>query len=183
VAGEPRTGGVAMRREEDRMTEHRPESSGSQQGVDADRGLVEAVQAALRGNDPAIEVADLHVAEGPDAMPVVQGRVGSERDRQWALTRAREALGSDVHDALRVDESLPSSAPASVTSGFEDEGGTDPEVDWTQGATGLLGSGVDPRRARLPGQEDEHLGERRPAREYLAPGLEDEPTPEPPLSG
>jgi hypothetical protein len=56
-------------------------------------------------------------------------------------------------------------------------------VDWTQGATGLLGSGVDPRRARLPGQEDEHLGEPRPAREYLAPGLEQETTPEPPRSG
>jgi hypothetical protein len=162
--------------------EHQPESR-SQQGVDAEHGLVGAVEAALRGNDPAIQVAGLQVAEGPDAMPVVQGRVGSARDRQWALSLAREALGSDVHDALQVDQSLPSSAPASVTSGFEDEGGTDPEVDRTQGATDLLGSGADPRRARLPGQEDEHLGEPRPATEYLAPGLEDEPTPEPPLSG
>ncbi|HEY2958838.1 MAG TPA: hypothetical protein VGM21_11630 [Actinomycetota bacterium] len=161
--------------------EHQPESR-SQQGVDAERGPVEAVEAALRGNDPAIQVAGLHVAEGPDAMPVVQGRVGSERDREWALSLAREALGSDVHDALQVDQSLQSSAPASVTSGFEDEGGTDPDVDLTQGATELLGSGVDPRRAPLPGEQDEHLGEPRPAREYLAPGLEDEPTPEPPLS-
>ena len=66
--------------------EHQPVSDSSQQGVDAERGLVEAVQAALRGNDPAIEVAGLHVAEGPDAMPVVQGRVGSKADKQWALT-------------------------------------------------------------------------------------------------
>jgi hypothetical protein len=163
--------------------EHQPESDRSDQGVEAARGLVEAVEAALRGNDPAIQVAGLHVAEGDDAMPVVQGRVGSEEDRQWAIVLAQKALGRDVHDALRIDESVPSSAPASVTSGFEDEGGTDPEVDWTQGATGLLGSGVDRRRARRPGEEDEHLGEPRPAREYIAPGLEDEPTPEPPLSG
>lgn len=160
--------------------EYQPESRRSDQGVDAQRG---AVEAALRGNDPAIQVADLHVAEGDDAMPVIQGRVGSEKDKQWALTLAREALGRDVHDALQIDESLPTSAPAEVVSGFEDEGGTDPEVDLTQGATSLLGSGVDPRRARLPGEEDEHLGEPRPAREYLAPGLEHEPTPEPPLSG
>jgi hypothetical protein len=41
--------------------EHQPESR-SQQGVDAERGPVEAVEAALRGNDPAIQVAGLHVA-------------------------------------------------------------------------------------------------------------------------
>jgi hypothetical protein len=144
---------------------------------------VEAVETALRANDPAIQVAGLHVAEGDDAIPVIQGRVGSENDRQWALTLAREALGRDVHDALQIDESLPASPHAQVVSGFEDQGGTDPEVDWTQGASSLLGSGRDPRRARLPGQEDEHLGEPRPAREYLAPGLEQETTPEPPRSG
>ncbi|HVD16637.1 MAG TPA: BON domain-containing protein [Actinomycetota bacterium] len=163
--------------------EHRPESDRSDQGVGDDRGLVETVEAALRGNDPAIEVAGLRVAGGDDAMPVIQGRVGSEKDRQWALALAREALGREVHDGLQIDESVPSSAPSEVTSGFEDEGGTDPEVDATQGATGLLGSGVDPRRPRLPGQEDEHLGDRRPAREYVAPGLEEQNTPEPPLSG
>jgi hypothetical protein len=154
------------------LDEHRPESG---------RAVVEAVAAALRANDPAIQVADLDVTEGDDAVPVIRGRVGSETDRQWALTLAREALGRDVHDALRVDASLPASAPAGVTSGFEDQGGSDPEVDWTQGATGLLGSG--PRRDRQPGEEDEHLGEPRPAREYLAPGLEQETTPEPPRSG
>jgi hypothetical protein len=146
-------------------------------------GLVEAVEAALRANDPAIQVAGLQVAEGDDAVPVIQGRVGSEDDRQWALALAREALGREVHDALQVDESLPASAPAHIVSGFEDEGGTDPEVDTTQGATSLLGSGANPRRHRVPGEEDEHLGERRPAREYLAPGLEQETTPEPPRSG
>jgi hypothetical protein len=181
-----RTGGVAMATgREDGMTpdEHQPESDGSDRGVDADRGLVETVAAALRGNDPAIEVAGLHVADGEDGTPVVQGRVGSEKDRQWTIALAREALGREVHDRLRVDESVPSSAPGGVTSGFEDEGGTDPDVDVTQGATSLLGSGVDPRRAPLPGQQDEHLGEEQPAREYLAPGIEHESTPEPPLSG
>jgi hypothetical protein len=163
--------------------QQQPESGRSDQGVDAERGPVEAVAAALRANDPAIQVADLEVTEGADAVPVVQGRVGSENDRQWALTLAREALGRDVHDALQVDESLPASPHAPVVSGFEDEGGSDPDVDWTQGATSVLGSGADPRRHRQPGQEDEHLGEPRPAREYLAPGLEQETTPEPPLSG
>jgi hypothetical protein len=162
--------------------EHRPESDRSDQGV-GERGLVETVAAALRGHDPAIEVADLEVAGGGDTMPVIQGRVGSENDRQWALALARQALGREVHDGLRIDESVPSSAPSGVTSGFEDEGGTDPEVDATQGATGVLGSGADRRRPPLPGQEDEHLGDRRPAREYLAPGLERQNTPEPPLSG
>jgi hypothetical protein len=175
-------GGVAMATEEDRMTldEHKPESGRGSQSVDAGRA---AVEAALRANDPAIQVADLDVVEGDDAVPVVQGRVGSETDRQWALTLAREALGRDVHDALRVDASLSASAPAEVVSGFEDQGGTDPEVDQTQGATGLLGSGAGPRRPRRPGEEDEHLGEPRPATEYLAPGLEQETTPEPPRSG
>lgn len=163
--------------------EHRPESNWSDQGADDERGLVETVAAALRGNDPAIEVAGLHVAGGADAMPVIQGRVGSVKDRQWALALAREALGREVHDGLQVDESLPSSAPAEVTSGFEDEGGTDPDVDATQGATSLLGSGVDPRRPHLPGEEDEHLSDQRPAREYLAPGIEQQNEPEPPLSG
>jgi hypothetical protein len=163
--------------------EHQPESGPGEQGVEAGRGPVEAVAAALRANDPAIQVAGLHVAEGDDAVPVVRGRVGSENDRQWALTLAREALGRDVHDALRVDGSLPASPHARVVSGFEDEGGSDPEVDWTQGASGLGGSGPGPRRHRLPGGEDEHLGEPRPAREYLAPGLEQETTPEPPRSG
>lgn len=158
--------------------EHQP--GRSEQGADAGRG---AVEAALRANDPAITVAGLDVGEGADAVPVIRGRVGSENDRQWALTLAREALGRDVHDALQVDESLPTSAPSHVVSGFEDEGGTDPEVDWTQGATSLLGSGADPRRHRVPGEEDEHLGDPRPAREYLAPGLEQETTPEPPRSG
>ena len=163
--------------------EHQPGSGLSDQGADTGRGALEAVEAALRANHPAIDVAGLHVAEGDDAMPVIQGRVGSVKDKQWALTLAREALGRDVHDALEIDESLPASAPAEVTSGFEDEGGSDPEVDRTQGATGLLGSGADPRRHRQPGEEDEHLGDRRPAREYLAPGLERESTPEPPRSG
>jgi hypothetical protein len=163
--------------------EHRPESNRSDQGTDDERGLVETVEAALRANDPVIEVAGLHVSGGADAMPVIQGRVGSQKDRQWALALAREALGREVHDGLQIDESLPSSAPAEVTSGFEDEGGTDPEVDVTQGATGLLGSGVDPRRPPLPGQEDEHLGDRRPAREYVAPGIEQQNEPEPPRSG
>jgi hypothetical protein len=165
------------------IDEHQPESGLSDQGANAERGALAAVQAALRANDPAIEVAGLDVAEGDDAVPVIQGRVGSVKDKQWALTLARQALGRDVHDALEIDESLPTSAPADVTSGFEDEGGTDPEVDSTQGATGLLGSGANPRRHRVPGEEDEHLGERRPAREYLAPGLEQETTPEPPRSG
>ena len=149
--------------------EQRPESERTEQGID-EGGLAATVAAALRAHDPAIEVAGLHVA-GDGTTPVIQGRVGSERDRQWAVALARQALGREVHDGLQVDESVPSTAPAGVTSGFEDEGGSDPEVDVTQGATGLLGSGVDPRRAPLPGQEDEHLGDRRPAREYLAPGL------------
>jgi hypothetical protein len=166
------------------MTPEEQQQSGrGEHGGEAAGGPVAAVAAALAANDPAIQVADLAVARGADALPVIRGRVGSQRDRQWALTLAREALGRDVHDGLRVDASLPASAAAGVPSGFEDEGGSDPEVDWTQGATGLLGSGVDPRRARLPGQEDEHLGEPRPAREYLAPGLEQETTPEPPRSG
>jgi hypothetical protein len=164
------------------IDEQRPESDRNGEGADGP-GLTETVAAALRDHDPAIEVAGLHVAGGDDAMPVIQGRVGSEKDKQWAIALARLALGREVHDGLQVDESVPSSAPAEVTSGFEDEGGTDPEVDVTQGATGLLGSGVDPRRAPLPGQEDEHLGEGRPAHEYLAPGLEQQNTPEPPLSG
>jgi hypothetical protein len=163
--------------------ERQPEPGGSDQDVDAEHGPARAVEAALRANDPAIQVAGLHVAEGDDAVPVIQGRVGSQNDRQWAISLAREALGRDVHDALEIDESLPASAPDHVVSGFEDEGGTDPEVDSTQGATSLLGSGADPRRARLPGQEDEHLGEARPAREYLGPGLEQETTPEAPRSG
>jgi hypothetical protein len=164
------------------LDEHQAES-GSGGRDDADRGLVETVVAVLRGNDPAIEVAGLHVASGDDGTPVIQGSVGSEKDRQWAIALAREALGREVHDRLRIDESVRSSAPAEVISGFEDEGGSDPDVDVTQGATSLLGSGVDPRRAPLPGQEDEHLGEERPAREYIAPGIERESTPEPPLSG
>jgi hypothetical protein len=165
------------------LEEHQAESGSGSQDVDADPGLVETVAAVLRGNDPAIEVAGLHVAGGDDGTPVIQGSVGSEKDRQWAIALAREALGREVHDGLRIDESVRSSAPAEVVSGFEDEGGTDPDVDVTQGATSLLGSGVDPRRAPLPGEEDEHLGEERPAREYIAPGIEHESTPEPPLSG
>lgn len=165
------------------MTPDEQQSGRREDSGEAAGAAVAAVAAALAANDPAIQVAGLAVAQGAEGVPVIQGRVGSASDRQWALTLAREALGRDVHDGLQVDASLPAAAAAGVTSGFEDQGGSDPEVDWTQGATGLLGSGVDPRRARLPGQEDEHLGEPRPAREYLAPGLEQETTPEPPRSG
>src|SRR6266540_3850461 len=99
------------------------------------------------------------------------------------MTPEQQQSGRGEHGGDAAPGPVAAGAPAGVPSGFEDEGGSDPEVDWTQGATGLLGSGVDPRRARLPGQEDEHLGEPRPAREYLAPGLEQETTPEPPTSG
>jgi hypothetical protein len=134
----------------------------------AAQGRAEAVAAALRGNDPAIEVVGLQVSEGADATPVIQGRVGSVQDRQWALTLARGALGSDVHDRLEVDESLSSSAPVGVVSGFEDQGGTDPDVDWTQGA------GAGRRRVRQAGEEDEHLGDAAAASEYIAPELEED---------
>ena len=112
--------------------DYQPEPAEKQRAVDEAGGPEAAVDAALHQHDPAIDVADLRITEGEDAVPVVGGRVGSEKDKEWAIGRARNTLGQEVHDAVEVDEALPSSAPERVVSGFEAEG----ELDLTQGTTG-----------------------------------------------
>jgi hypothetical protein len=82
--------------------------------------LEEAVAAKLHEGEPAIDVADLHVNQ-TEGEPVIEGRVGSEKDKQWALGLARNVVGQEVHDGLQVDESLPRTAPEEVTSGFEQD--------------------------------------------------------------
>ena len=99
------------------------------QAIDQAGGPEAAVEEALHQGELDIEVAELRVGEAADAAPVVEGRVGSEKDREWAISRARSALGQEVHDALEVDETLPTTAPEQVVSGFEQ----DAEPDPTQG--------------------------------------------------
>jgi hypothetical protein len=111
--------------------DYQPDPAEKERAVDQAGGPDAAVDAALHQRDPAIDVKELHIAEGEDAIPVVEGRVGSEKDREWAIGRARNTLGQEVHDAIEVDEALPSTAPDEVVSGFEHEG----ELDLTQGAT------------------------------------------------
>jgi hypothetical protein len=154
--------------------QHQPDPGQVEHAARADGGPEEAVEAALHGSEPSIDVADLHVEQGEDAMPVVEGRVGSEKDREWAIGLARNALGQEVHDALRVDESLPTTAPAEVVSGFEGEG----ELDPTQGATSLLNPTPDHSGSYDPAEEGEQasgedqLDESRTAPEYMEPGVE-----------
>ena len=112
--------------------DYQPEPAEKERAVEQAGGPEAAVDAALHQVDPAIEVEDLRITEGEDAVPVVEGRVGSEKDKEWAIGRARNTLGQEVHDAVEVDEALPSSAPERVVSGFEAEG----ELDLTQGTTG-----------------------------------------------
>ncbi len=144
--------------EEDRMSSNQdqPEPGQVEHAVQPEGGPEEAVEAALHEREPSIDVADLHVEQAEDAIPVVEGRVGSEKDREWAIGRARTALGQEVHDALKVDESLPATAPAEVVSGYEGEGEIDPaQVDATQGATDLLNPPPDHGRSYDPGEEGE----------------------------
>jgi hypothetical protein len=139
--------------EEDRMTsdQYQPDPTEVERTVQAEGGPEQAVDSALREGEPAIEVADLSVGQGGDAVPVVEGRVGSEKDKQWAIGIARNTLGQEVHDGLEVDESLPTTAPEEVVSGFEGEG----ELDPTQGATSLLNPTPDHGRSYDPAQETE----------------------------
>jgi len=149
---------AAMPWEEDRMTsdQFQPEPGQVEHPVQAEGEPEQAVEAALHEREPSIDVADLHVEQGEDAIPVVEGRVGSEKDREWAIGRARTALGQEVHDALEVDESLPATAPAEVVSGYEEEGEIDPaQVDATQGATDLRNPTPDHGRSHDPSEEGE----------------------------
>jgi hypothetical protein len=113
--------------------DYQPEPAEKQRAVEEAGGPEAAVDEALHRRDPAIDVADLRITEAEDDIPVVEGRVGSEKDREWAIGRARNTLGQEVHDAIEVDEALPATAPERVVSGYEGEG----ELDLTQGATGL----------------------------------------------
>jgi hypothetical protein len=110
--------------------DYQPDPDEVRQAVDQAGGPEAAVEEALHQGEPDIEVAELRVGEAADTAPVVEGRVGSEKDREWAIGLARNALGQEVHDALEVDETLPTTAPEQVTSGFEQQG----EPDLTQGA-------------------------------------------------
>jgi hypothetical protein len=110
--------------------DYQPEPAEKQRAVDEAGGPEAAVDAALHERDPAIDVADLRITEAEDAVPVVEGRVGSEKDKEWAIGRARNTLGQEVHDAIEVDEALPTTAPERVVSGFEGDG----VLDVTQGA-------------------------------------------------
>jgi hypothetical protein len=120
--------------------DYQPEPAEVEQAVEQAGGPDAAVDAALHQRDPAIDVVDLHVTEAEDAVPVVEGRVGSEKDKEWAIGRARDTLGQEVHDAIEVDEELPATAPDRVVSGFESEG----ELDVTQGATDLTNPSGEP---------------------------------------
>jgi hypothetical protein len=156
--------------------QHQPDPGEVEHAVQAEGGPEpeQAVEAALHQGEPSIDVADLHVEQADDAIPVVEGRVGSEKDRQWAIGLARNALGQEVHDALQVDESLPTTAPAEVISGFEGEG----ELDSTQGTTDLLNPTPDQGRSYDLAQESEQASgenppdESRTAPEYMEPGVE-----------
>jgi hypothetical protein len=101
--------------------DYQPDPDEVKQAVDQAGGPEAAVEEALHQGEPDIEVAELRVGEAADTAPVVEGRVGSEKDRDWAIGRARNALGQEVHDALEVDEALPTTAPEQVTSGFEQD--------------------------------------------------------------
>ncbi len=114
--------------------QYEPDPTGVEDAVDREGVPEQAVDTALHTGEPAIDVADLHVGQAEDAIPVIEGRVGSEKDREWAIGLARNALGQEVHDGLEVDESLPATAPAEVVSGYESEG----ELETTQGATDPL---------------------------------------------
>jgi hypothetical protein len=115
--------------------DYQPEPAEKQRAVDQAGGPEAAVDQALHQRDPAIDVADLRITQAEDAVPVVEGRVGSEKDREWAIGRARNTLGQEVHDAIEVDEALPTTAPEEVVSGYEQD---QDQPDVTQGATGLL---------------------------------------------
>jgi len=137
--------------EEDRMSE-------GTRADQAEGGPEQAVEAALHQGEPSIDVADLHVEQAEDAIPVVEGRVGSEKDKEWAIGLARNALGQEVHDALEVDESLPATAPAEVVSGYEAEG----ELDATQGAISLLNPTPDQGRSYESAMETEQASGEEP---------------------
>jgi hypothetical protein len=155
--------------------DYQPEPAEVERAVDQAGGPEAAVDAALHRSDPAIDVADLHVDEADDHAPVVEGRIGSEKDREWAIGRARAALGQEVHDALEVDGSLPTSAPEKVVSGYEQQ---DDNPDVTQGATGLPNPDAGGGRAYLPGEDDQQVSGAEPlggagtAEEHKEPGVE-----------
>jgi hypothetical protein len=103
------------------VDDYQPDPAEKQRAVDQAGGPEAAVEEALHRRDPAIDVADLRVTRAEDAAPVVEGRVGSEKDKEWAIGRARSTLGQEVHDAIEVDEALPTTAPEQVVSGYEQE--------------------------------------------------------------
>jgi hypothetical protein len=111
--------------------DYQPDPAEVEREVAEAGGPEAAVESALHQGEPDIRVADLRISEAEDALPVVEGRVGSEKDREWAIGLARNALGREVHDSIEVDTSLPATAPEQVISGFEQDDAPDP----TQGAT------------------------------------------------
>jgi hypothetical protein len=155
--------------------DYQPDPAEKEQAVDQAGGPEAAVEEALHQRDPAIDIADLRIKQAEDAAPVVEGRVGSEKDKEWALGRARNTLGQEVHDAIEVDEALPTTAPESVVSGYEQQ---DDHPDVTQGATGLPNPEAERGRAYVPGEDDQQVGGAEPlsgagtAEEYQEPGVE-----------
>jgi hypothetical protein len=123
-----------------RSNDYQPDPDEVKQAVDQAGGPEAAVEEALHQGEPDIQVAELRVTEADDAVPVVEGRVGSEKDKEWAIGLARNALGQEVHDGIEVDESLPTTAPEQVISGFEQDAD---QPDLTRDPTGQANRGPD----------------------------------------
>jgi hypothetical protein len=155
--------------------DYQPDPDEVKQAVEAAGGPEAAVEEALHQGDPDIEVTELRVTEAADTIPVVEGRVGSEKDREWAIGLARNALGQEVHDALEVDETLPTTAPEQVVSGFEQQ----EEPDITQGATDQANPPAEEGEAFVLDKDADRratgadpLTEAGTAKEYEEPGVE-----------
>jgi hypothetical protein len=158
-----------------RSNDYQPDPDEVKQSVDQAGGPEVAVEEALHQGELDIEVAELRVGEAADTAPMVEGRVGSEKDREWAIGLARNALGQEVHDALEVDETLPTTAPEQVTSGFEQ----DDQPDITQGATDQANPPAERGQAYVLDKDADRrvtgadpLTEAGTAKEYEEPGVE-----------